>query len=89
VRRVPVPTRVEPEELEERGDWTEVGGPAGWPPARRPRERAPWSVEMPFPVVRVGVGSIVGCLGRAVFAIIALLVLASLSFFGYCGAFSF
>jgi hypothetical protein len=87
VRRVPVPTPVEPEESGV--EWTEVGGPAGWPPARGRRERAPWAVETPFPIVRVGVGSIVGCLGRAVFAVVVLLVLASLSFFGYCGAFPF
>jgi hypothetical protein len=90
-RRAPPPRRVTFDAPPEPADdgWAEVGGPRGpapWP-TRRGRTGERWPGELPFPVVRVGVGSVVGCLARSVVAVVVFLLLATLGFFGYCGTF--
>ncbi len=90
-RRAPMPPPAPPlpprEPVDATGGWVEVDDRAPWPPARRsrrPRE-AGWPADIPIPTVRVGFGSVFGCLGRLVSAVVVLFVLAALAFFGYCG----
>ncbi|MGZ8376675.1 MAG: hypothetical protein ACXW61_03435 [Gemmatirosa sp.] len=90
-RRAPMPPPPPREPIEMDGGWVEVDDRTSWPPARRPRDvretRGPgWPTDIPIPTLRVGIGSVVGCLGRLVTAVVVLFVLAALAFFGYCGA---
>jgi len=98
-RRAPVepPRPAEPDVVEE-GPWIEPPDPARWPGRARWPGGGEWPRmprvprvpgEVPFPTVRVGVGSLVGCLGRVVMLVVILVVVAMFGFFGYCGAFPF
>ena len=80
-RRAPPP---EPEVVE--ADWVEREEPAPWPPVRgRGPGESGRPPTLPFPAVRVDVGSVLGCLARLALLAVALVVVVLLWFFGYCG----
>ncbi len=62
-----------------RGGAPRYGG-RGWPTEVR------WPGAPPFRVVRVGAGSVFGCLARLVTSLVVIVTLAALAFFGYCGS---
>ena len=84
VRRAPPPPEREPEVVD--AEWVEREARVPWPPMRRPRrDSEDGPPGLPFPVVRIGVGSVFGCLGRLAVLAVAFVVVVLLWFFGYCG----
>jgi hypothetical protein len=79
--RAPWPPARRPRGPRDLGDPRDARDPYDPRDPRDPR----WPSEFPLPTVRVGIGSVFGCLGRLVTGAIVLLVLAALAFFGYCG----